>query len=302
MHSSVSESSNPPSQPFSLSQSPSQLSQQTTQTTVPPALPPPHTVYGTSGALHAEDAVTVASSGTESACSQSDTVTTSTTQTVLSFTSVVYAPQVSSCRRSPIMNPLVMAGLVPEDLSDILSTPPNDSAVTKKRTKRITGARNQTSEEYVEMLRENKRKKIEAEELKEKRKHEREKRKRELEEKKKETQLKKRKREEEKEQQKNGKCNVQAKVRHQVREGSSVSADIPDGHSTSSSSTGSDSDTMTGEEPGCNRPQRRSQLPARFREGIDDADDVLCEVCHSTEPEGLASSTVFWIDCDKCGV
>ena len=30
------------------------------------------------------------------------------------------------------MNPLVMAGLVPEDLSDILSTPPNDSAVTKK--------------------------------------------------------------------------------------------------------------------------------------------------------------------------
>ena len=42
------------------------------------------------------------------------------------------------------------------------------------------------SEEYVEMLRD-KRKKIEAEELKEKRKHEREKRKRELEEKKKET-------------------------------------------------------------------------------------------------------------------
>ena len=29
---------------------------------------------------------------------------------------------------------------------------------------------------------------------------------------------------------------------------------------------------------------------------------VLCEVCHSTEPEGLASGTVFWIDCDKCGV
>ena len=81
-----------------------------------------------------------------------------------------------------------------------------------------------------------------------------------------------------------------------------MSDGIPDGHSTSSSSTGSDSDTMTGEEPGRNRPQRRSQLQARFCEDIDDADGVLCKVCHSTEPEGLASGTVFWIDCDKCGV
>ena len=64
--------------PLSLSQSPSQLYKQTTQTIVPPAQPPLHTVYGTSGALHAEDAVTVVSSGTESVCSQSDTVTTST--------------------------------------------------------------------------------------------------------------------------------------------------------------------------------------------------------------------------------
>ena len=37
---------------------------------------------------------------------------------------------------------------------------------------------------------------------------------------------------------------------------------ISDGHFNSSSSTGGDSDTMTGEEPGRNRPQRRSQLPA----------------------------------------
>ena len=65
---------------------------------------------------------------------------------------------------------------------------------------------------------------------------------------------------------------------------------ISDGHSTSSSSTGGDSDTMTGEEPGCNRPQCRSQLPTRFREDIDNADSVLCEVCHSTDPESLASS------------
>ena len=52
--------------PFSLSQLPRQLSLQTTQTVVPPALPPPHTVYFPSGALHAEDAVNVASTGTKS--------------------------------------------------------------------------------------------------------------------------------------------------------------------------------------------------------------------------------------------
>ena len=230
-------------------------------------------------------------------------MTTSKTQTpVLSPSSVVYAPQVPSSRRSPIINPLVMAGLVPEDLSDILSKPLKDSAVTKKRTKRITVVRNLTSEEYVEMLREDKRKKIEAEELKKKRKHEREKRKREIEEKKKETQLKKWKRKEEKKQLKKGKRKALAKARHQVRESSSVSDYIPDGYPTSSSSSGSDSDTMTSEEPGHNHPQRRSQLPARFCEDIDDADGVLCEVYHSTEPEGLASGTAFWINCDKCGV
>ena len=53
-----------------------------------------------------------------------------------------------------------------------------------------------------------------------------------------------------KEQQKNGKCKAQANACHQVRERSSVSDDIPDGYSTCSLSTGSNSDTMTGEEPG----------------------------------------------------
>ena len=102
------------------------------------------------------------------------------------------------------------------------------------------------------MLREDK-KKVEAEELKENRKYERGKRKSEIEEKK-ETQLKKRKGKEEKEQQKNGKPKAQANAHRQVRESSSVSDDISDEHFTSSSSTGSDSDTVTGEEPGHNPP------------------------------------------------
>ena len=41
-------------------------------------------------------------------------------------------------------NPLVPAGLVPEDLSDILITPASDTAVAKKRMKRIVGARHLT--------------------------------------------------------------------------------------------------------------------------------------------------------------
>ena len=45
----------------------------------------------------------------------------------------VFVPHMlSPIMRYPIMNPLVMAGLDPGDLSDILFTPPKDSAVTKK--------------------------------------------------------------------------------------------------------------------------------------------------------------------------
>ena len=37
------------------------------------------------------------------------------------------------------VNPLV-AGLIPAEMADILATPSPDVAMTKKRTKRITGA------------------------------------------------------------------------------------------------------------------------------------------------------------------
>ena len=75
---------------------------------------------------------------------------------------------VTSGHFSPV-NPLVAAGLVPENLSDILITPPDDAAVTKQRTKRIVGARHLTSNEYFQMLKDDEKKKKEAEELKEKR-------------------------------------------------------------------------------------------------------------------------------------
>ena len=65
---------------------------------------------------------------------------------------------------SPIVNPLVAAGLIPPDLADILAKPPEDAAILKKRSKRITGARELTANEYAERLREEERKKKEAEE------------------------------------------------------------------------------------------------------------------------------------------
>ena len=70
----------------------------------------------------------------------------------------VVSPPVMSTRYSSI-NPLVVAGLVPEDISDVVVTPPEDAAVQKKRTMGITGARNLASDEYAKLLREEDRKK-----------------------------------------------------------------------------------------------------------------------------------------------
>ena len=69
----------------------------------------------------------------------------------VNITVTIMSPSSSVSSYSPV-NPLVCAGLVLEDLSDILVTPSSDAAVAKKRMKRIVGARHLTSDEYVEML------------------------------------------------------------------------------------------------------------------------------------------------------
>ena len=57
-----------------------------------------------------------------------------------SSTSVQLTPSMS--RASPVLNPLVDAGLISQDLADILATPSKDAAaVAKQGLKRITGAR-----------------------------------------------------------------------------------------------------------------------------------------------------------------
>ena len=50
---------------------------------------------------------------------------------------------------TPTLNPLVRAGLIPPHLADLLTTP-----TTKEPTKRITGARDLTANEYYEWLQE----------------------------------------------------------------------------------------------------------------------------------------------------
>ena len=68
---------------------------------------------------------------------------------------------------SPIVNPLVAAGLVPVDLADILAPPSEDAAASKKRSKHITGVRELTVNEYTARLKEEERKKKEEAEEKE---------------------------------------------------------------------------------------------------------------------------------------
>ena len=51
-------------------------------------------------------------------------------------------------------------------------------------------------------------------------------------------------------------------------------------------------------------PRRHCILPARFRDDLrdDDGDGVICELCSFKEPLGMAGDTVFWVDCELCGV
>ena len=82
-------------------------------------------------------------------------------------------------------NPLVMAGIIPADMADILTTPLPDAAMIRKRTKRITGARDLTANEYRDMLLEEKRRKEDLEQQKIQRIEERKRKKQEREKKKK---------------------------------------------------------------------------------------------------------------------
>ncbi len=54
-----------------------------------------------------------------------------------------------------------------------------------------------------------------------------------------------------------------------------------------------------------NRSGRRQRVPSRYRRysgtDTDDHDGTLCCICEKNEPDDLAASVVFWVDCYKCG-
>ena len=72
--------------------------------------------------------------------------------------------------------------------------------------------------------------------------------------------------------------------------------------SDSGAGSESDNEPETNLVAGPSRPQCRAILPARFQEDCDRDNGVVCDICHLTEPVNMASGTVFWIDCDICGV
>ena len=221
--------------------------------------------------------------------------------TIISASPVWGSPVCSPNMSTPSpVNPLVMAGLIPGEMADILATPSSDAAMTKKRTKRITGARDLTADDYREMLLDDKKRKEDLEQQKIRRMEEREEKKREREKKKEEVAKRKGK--------KVGKRKGQDKLQQQPVQSSPV-------HHSSDS----DSDAGVVTAPVCSvsalsapdegepsssrpRPRRRAQLPSRFRSESDSENDgAICTICNLNEPEGLGAEIVFWIDCSVCG-
>ena len=256
------------------------------------------------------------------------------------------SPQTSICLASPhssSSNPLVAAGLISPDLANILATPADNAAVSKPHVKRIVGARNLTSNEYIEMFRKDKKRKEEIEEEKKKKKEARERKKKEMNEKKRLKEMRGRgrgrgkgsgcgkgsgrgkgrgrgKRGEMDTGSEKGACGIgEARVRSRPNDtgGNLDSIDQNDNIDDSDregSNMEDDDDSVSFSMPDIiehsdntsldsSRPPRRRQMPSRFRVESDESDNdgTLCVLCNSNEPATLSSSTVFWVDCSKCG-
>ena len=194
-------------------------------------------------------------------------------------------------------NPLVMAGIIPADMADILTTPLPDAAMIRKRTKRITGARDLTANEYRDMLLEEKRRKEDLEQQKIQRIEERKRKKQEREEKKKEVAMRKNVR------QRKGKKGV-GKGKEKVQQQSVGTVESSDSDSDAGVVTAPRRQFIPSVgESSSSRPRRQTQVPSRFRSGSDsdNNDGTICTICGSNEPEGLGDEIVFWIDCSNCG-
>ena len=176
------------------------------------------------------------------------------------------------------------AGLVPQHLADIFMTVHADEANDKRTSRRITGVRVLTSNDYVEIMKEKDRKVKEAAELKQKRKEERE--------------LKKIEKEKECEQKKK---ELEEKRRNKKERGKGKKRQR---HSSSESGeqfvTGSENEDVNNH----NRLSRRRciRVPNRYRDENADSEvsDTECVICNTREPL-ISEGIVFWVDRDSCG-
>ena len=206
-----------------------------------------------------------------------------TTTAVVSLTITPPAPTSQTVPRVPstplsrphVENPLVKAGLIPLHLADILS-PQQETDTEKRKSRRITGVRVLTSNEYTEMMRERDRKEKQAAEMKQKRKEEREQRK---------EQEKERKRKE-REEKKKGDSGRQKKGKGKKRSHSSSEESEDEAHPHQAVSH-----------------TRTIRAPERYGDNSDDESDASttkCIICHAREPP-ITEAMVFWVDCDRCG-
>ena len=178
-----------------------------------------------------------------------------------------------------VENPLVKAGLVPQHLSDILSTSTSHAA-DKKSSRRITGVRVLTANEYVDMVREKDKRKKEAEELKQKRKEERE--------------LKRVEKEKERERKNQEKRSGKRKARKGTAPKRMRLLDYEEEHSEYEEEN---------DAPSSSRTMSRSIRPPQkylHESSESDSSTTLCLICDLREPP-IAQETIFWVDCDNCG-
>ena len=165
------------------------------------------------------------------------------------------------------------AGLVQQHLADIIMTVHADEANDKRTSRRITGVRVLTSNDYVEIMKE-----------KQKRKEERELKKieneKECEQKKKELEEKRRNKKE------------REKGKKRQRHSSSESGE--------QAITGSENEDVNNH---IRQSRRRCiRVPNRYRDENADseASDTECVICNAREPL-ISDGIVFWVDCDRCG-
>ena len=214
----------------------------------------------------------------------------------------------NSTLASPLSNSLVMAGLVPQNLADILSTSGCED-VQRKPKRRVFKARVLTEQEFYETLKDKEAKELEMEAQKERRRIEREQKRKEREQKRKEREQKRKEREEKEKKRKEQRAGKRKQgQRKRKRSPTPSCSDVEDedqpGRSSRSKSPTSSSSEVD-DQP--RTSSRRIQVPARYRYDESDSEssdgnesDTICDECQSRDPVGYDGRNIFWINCCKC--